>query len=383
MLGGAHHRSRPRWGQTVRHQQRSGGAEDLHGGGAETVAQAELYAAHARVDRVAVPAKRHAGPVIDGPGHLDRGRERCRRQRHQHFRVGQLTHRRPGRPHPLDQGAGLGVTARRAQTGVAGGGPEPVQTHLGVLGRGGRHGPPPPAAHELHPALHRPLAVPPPRRTGRHDRPVMLGHRGEAGLHVGGAGHDHRGQAVGAPHPGRSAQPAQHPVHGLDQMRLVHGLGQHLTGASRMRQGPQQPITGPAPRGPAAFRPVPLDFLAGRVGDVSGLAALHPRTRLAMGAQPGHTHLADEARIRTAVAEGDDLVEQRRGPHVRVVHEPGLHIGHERRQRIRGARTADTRLALARQIVGDRPPVTAEVTGDRGDLPSPLEQCISFHVFSS
>jgi hypothetical protein len=41
-----------------------------------------------------------------------------------------------------------------------------------------------------------------------------------------------------------------------------------------------------------------------------------------MRAHPGRSQLAGEARIRTAIAQRDNLIEQRRRPQVRVVGEP-------------------------------------------------------------
>jgi hypothetical protein len=43
----------------------------------------------------------------------------------------------------------------------------------------------------------------------------VLGHRGEAGLHVPRAGTDDRGQPVSPPDSGCPAEPPEHAVHGL------------------------------------------------------------------------------------------------------------------------------------------------------------------------
>ena len=99
-----------------------------------------------------------------------------------------------------------------AFTLVTGRGAEDVEGALGVLGVGRSHGPPPTTRDEAHRGLDRTLSVATPRRTGLDDRPVVLGHRSEGGLHVAGSRHDHRGQTVGAPHPGRAAQAPQHLV---------------------------------------------------------------------------------------------------------------------------------------------------------------------------
>jgi hypothetical protein len=51
-------------------------------------------------------------------------------------------------------------------------------------------------------------------------------------------------------------------------------------------------------------------LLAGGMVDLDALAALHPRARLAVRAQPGQADLAGEAHIRGAIAEGHHLVEE-------------------------------------------------------------------------
>jgi len=334
VLGGAHHRPRPGRGQAVCDEHEPGGGHDVELPRSEPVAQRYLHARHSRRRRVAVPPERHRRPLVDGALRFHDCRVRHRRQRHKHLGVGPLADGRPHRPLAGRQCVGLRVTARGAQPGVTRGGPEVVQAHLGLLGLGRRHGPPPPAAHELHSALHRSLAVAPPGRARGDDGAIVLGHRSERRLDIGRARHDHRGQPVGAPHPGCSPQTAQHPVDGLDEMGLVHRLAQHLAGPPRVRQGAEQAIGRAAPRGPAALGPVPLNFLAARMLDLDGLAALHPRARLAVRAQAGGAQLPGEARICAGIPEREDLVVEGARPQVRIVSEPGLHVVGERHQRV-------------------------------------------------
>ena len=162
----------------------------------------------------------------------------------------------------------------------------------------------------------------------------MLGHRGEAGLDIGGAGDDHRGQPVGAPHMGRAPEPTHHLVHGLDQMGLVEGLGQHAPDAPRVRERAEEHVGRCSPRGVAPFEPVPLDLLAGGMVDLDGVSSLHAPTRLAVRAQAPHPDLADEARVAERVAEGDDLVIEGAGPHVAVVGEPKPDVVLDHGQRV-------------------------------------------------
>ena len=257
----------------------------------------------------------------------------------------------------------------------------PVQAGLGHLHRVGRQRPPPPPGGEAHRRLHRALAVAPPWRARHHRRPVVLGHGGEAGLHVARRRFHHRGHAVHPPHPGGAAQAAQHAVHGLDEMRLIGGGGDHAPAATRVGQGAQQHEAHPAPRGLAALEPVPLDLLARRVGDVDRVPADDAGAGLAVGAQPGVADLAHEARVAQRVAELGDLVEQRRPPHVRVVREAGPQVGGEPLQRVGVRPPADPGLP-AFDVGLDGSPVTADVAGDRDVRPPSFPECLDLHVLS-
>ena len=118
------------------------------------------------------------------------------------------------------------------------------------------------------------------------------------------------------------------------------------------------------------------------MGDFDRVPADHPRTGLAARAEPGHPHLAHEARVTQPVAELDDLVVERGAPDVRVVGEAGREVGDEALERVGLASPADAGLAFTAQVIPDRLAVPAEVTGDGRDRPSPLSECMCFHVFS-
>ena len=78
--------------------------------GAEAMAQRQLDPAQAGGDGVAVAPEGDAGPVVDGPGHLDGGRVGRRRQGHEHLGVGQGADGRPRWPLPVGRVSSSGST---------------------------------------------------------------------------------------------------------------------------------------------------------------------------------------------------------------------------------------------------------------------------------
>ena len=269
-----------------------------------------------------MPREGDAGVVGDDARDLGRGRERRRREGEQRLGIGQLA----------DRGA---FTARSSAFAlVTDGGAEDVEGALGLLGGRRCHGAPPASRNEAHGGLDRTLSIAAPGRTGLDDGAVVLGHRSEGGLHVAGPRHDHRGQAVGAPHPRRPAQAPQHLVHGLDEVGLVHLLGQHAADLARVRQRAQQHVGRRSPRSVAALEPVPLDLLARRMVDLDGVAALDPGAGLAVRPEPGQAHLAGEGGVAQRIAEPPDLVIEGRGPDVRIVDEPRRQVLGERLERV-------------------------------------------------
>ena len=91
-----------------------------------------------------------------------------------------------------------------------------------------------------------------------------------------------------------------------------------------------------------------------------------------MRAQSPHPDLADEARVAERVAEGDDLVIERTGPHVAVVCEPQSDVVLDHDQRVDCRAPAHPRLAGAAQIAPDGLAVASQVSGDGRDRPAPL-----------
>jgi hypothetical protein len=148
----------------------------------------------------------------DLPVDHELGRERHQRQRMQRLGVGEGT----------DRGA-LPVPAAYPPVQP---GRDRVDAHLrlderDVVGQGA----PPPLRGGVVGLLHHTLAVAPPRRTHRDHGAVVLGHRREPGVQVPGRVVEHRRHPVEAPLVADTAQPAQHLVEGLDQVREVLRLG--------------------------------------------------------------------------------------------------------------------------------------------------------------
>ena len=102
-----------------------------------------------------------------------------------------------------------------------------------------------------------------------------------------------------------------------------------------------------------------------------------------MRAQALGPDLAHERRIALGVAERFDLLEQDGAPDVVVIGEAGGQVLLEGGQRVRPTAGPHARDPFVVHIGPDRLPVAVQVTGDGRDRPSPLPQCMSFHVFSS
>jgi len=157
-------------------------------------------------------------------------------------------------------------------------------------------------------------------------------------------------------------------VKAVDQVGLVLGLTQHAAPASGVGQRPDEQVRvlAPAPvRGRVGqLDPVPLGLLTGRVLDHRDRATLGRGARLARRTQPPGPKGAGHRRVRAVVAQLEQLVEQRRGPQVRVIPQPLPAVRSERLERVRAAARPDPGLATG-QIRPDRLTVPTEVAGDR------------------
>jgi hypothetical protein len=151
-----------------------------------------------------------------------------------------------------------------------------------------------------------------------------------------------------------------------------------------MRQRPDQQVRGLAPA-PVLGRvgqldPVPLGLLPGRVLDHRDRPALDRDAPLARHPQTPDPQLPGQRRVRAGVAEPEQLVEQGRGPQVRVVLEALSAVRLERLERVRDGPLARPRLA-AGQVRPDRLTVPAQVRSDRRDRPPLPAQRVYVDVF--
>lgn len=116
-----------------------------------------------------------------------------------------------------------------------------------------------------------------------------------------------RGHPVAAPDLGHPAQAPDDLVEGLDQVREVLGIGQDSAPLARVRQRPDQQmrlLPGAPARGRVRqLQPVPLGFLARRVGDDRDVPAAGHLTRPAVRAQLIAAQRAGERRVAALVAE--------------------------------------------------------------------------------
>jgi hypothetical protein len=211
---------------------------------------------------------------------------------------------------------------------------------------------------------------------------MVLRDRGEAGLDIAAAGHDDRGQPVGAPVTSRATVTAQHAVDALDEMRLVHGLLDHAAHPARMGQRAEQDERGATPGCPPPLEPVPLELGARGVGDLDGVPAPDPGAGLAAGTQPMAPDAPGERLVSRVPAERHQLVVERRDPQVRVVGEAGADVPDERFERVGDRAVADPGCPVTPQIRAHRPAVASDVPGDGRDRPSPGGECVDLHVVS-
>lgn len=231
--------------------------------------------------------------------------------------------------------------------------------------------------------LHDALAVAASGWAGLDRDAVVLRDRGERGAHLPrGRGH-HRRHPVKAPIRGQAAQRPGDPVEAVDQERLLLRLAQHRPPHPRMRERPDEQVRGLAPP-PLLGRvgqlePVPLGLLARRVRDDRDGAAPGRRARLTRRAQPPRAQLPRQRRIGPVVAQLEQLVVQRAGPHVRVIAQPPRAVRLELLERVRPRARAHPRLPT-RQVGPDRLAVPAQMPSDRADRPAPLPQCMYLDV---
>ena len=205
---------------------------------------------------------------------------------------------------------------------------------------------------------------------------VVAGDRPEGHLQAPGLRLGDRGHPIKAPPPGQPAQPARHRVQALHQMRLIGRLGQPAAPAARVRQCPDQHIGRLAPAPPrrwiGQFQPVPLGFITRRVLDRRTIGAAGLLARRAHRAQRALTDRPGERRIRSAVAQRGDLVEQRGGPQVRISRQPKPAVFDVVGERVRRRGGPNSRSAFSGQILAHRHPGHPQMAGDRADRPALL-----------
>ncbi len=220
--------------------------------------------------------------------------------------------------------------------------------------------------------LNHPLAVPPPWRAGADGDAVVFRDGGERGRHPPGLGTDHGRHPVEPPVPAQPPESTGDPVKALDEVGLILGLAQHApppTGVAQ-RANEQVRVLAPPPllRRVGQLDPVPLGLRTRRVLDHRDRPTRRRGARLARRAQPASSQRPGHRRIGPVVAQVDQLVEQGRGPQMRVVGQPLTRVANERVERIRAATNPNPRLP-ASQVGADGLTVPAKVAGDRGDRP--------------
>jgi hypothetical protein len=105
------------------------------------------------------------------------------------------------------------------------------------------------------------------------------------------------------------------------------------------------------------------------------------RATLAMRAQATVTDLACHRLIRLVEPQPDELVEQGRGPQMRVLAQSCGHVLDEPFEQNITIASADPSDAITSEIRTDRLAITAQMRRDRGDRPAPRSQRVYIQVF--
>lgn len=171
-----------------------------------------------------------------------------------------------------------------------------------------------------------------------------------------------------------------------DQLTEVLGLGQHTTPLARTRQSTDQQMRVLA-HAPLRWRvgqlqPIPLGFFPGRMVDDRDIPAAGGLTRLAMRAQLVLADSRGQRRVRATEPQLEQLIEQRRRPHMRVIPEPDPAVLDERPDHRRCRPDTLLGLPLAIEVGTDRLTVMAKMPGDRRDRPTSPAQRVCFHIIS-
>ena len=184
----------------------------------------------------------------------------------------------------------------------------------------------------------------------------------------------HRGHPIKAPPPAQPAQPVGDRIQSLRQVRLIGRLGQPAPPPPRARQRPNQHIGALTPTPPdrriGQFHPVPLGFSPWRVFDHRPVGRCGLLARPAHRAQRPLPYRAGKRRIRTREAQRDDLVEQRRGPQMRIRGQPQPAIFDILGEQVRRQADTNPRGVLPGQIPAHRQPGHPQMAGDRADRPA-------------
>jgi hypothetical protein len=184
---------------------------------------------------------------------------------------------------------------------------------------------------------------------------------------------------------GGAAELAHDGVEGLDEVGEVFGVGEDATPATRVRQRADQQVSVltdiPRRWWVREFHPVELGFLARWVRDDRDVAAAGDLAGFAVRAQLMAAQRASERRVAAGVAQGGELVEQGRGPQVRVVGQPGPAVADVRLERVWACGSAAAGFGLAGEVTADCFAVTAEMSCDGRDRPALRTQRLRFHVF--
>ena len=216
---------------------------------------------------------------------------------------------------------------------------EPVEARLRLGRAGDPGGAPPPLGQVVDRLLDHTFAVPVTGRARIDDRRRSAWRPARSCLDLPGAGLIT--VAIRSTRHRRAVPPRRRRTSSIPATRCAWSSTRRTTPGTGSNATARRPArTPPRPTASRAARASPTGSRRRRMVDVDVRAALHTHARLAMRPQVPVPDLAGERLVAAIEPERDNLVEQHRRPHVRIIDEPLTHVALDPIERITISRPA-------------------------------------------